>query len=124
MFLVSIIIGLLIAGLVCAYMSHRTRDIWNNWGLFAWLCLVFAVVCIIIGVSYVVEYHEFMNAFENMREYYTSISSEFLNSDVYSIVDMLEANRELIELQSSREFWGFWSLIPEEILDIAPIGAG
>ena len=35
---------------------------------------------------------------------------------------MIDANQKLAEIQGSKKAWGGWSLYPDSVMDVVPIG--
>lgn len=58
--------------------------------------------------------------YELQREYYSIVAAT--DNDIIYHTDIAELNKQLAQIQAERLTWGNWSMYPEEVLDIKPIG--
>ena len=114
-----VFIILLIIGIVFTRLS--ILDYYKeHFGYFAVSAASF-ILCIIVFLANTIafiEYMGFKKSFETQRYYY-----ETLPKENHHVVDVIAANKELAEWQVDKQIWGFMSIVPDEILDIKPIGA-
>lgn len=70
------------------------------------------------------EYRSFLASFETQRTIITQMSQsrQFNDNALIYVADMIEANQELAKMQGSKKVWGGWSMYPDSVMDITPIG--
>lgn len=70
------------------------------------------------------EYRSFLASFEIQRTIITQMSQSYHFNDntLIYIADMIDANQELAEIQGSKKAWGGWSMYPDSVMDVVPIG--
>lgn len=70
------------------------------------------------------EYRSFLASFETQRTIITQISQshQFNDDTLIYVADMIDANQKLAEIQGSKKAWGGWSLYPDSVMDVVPIG--
>lgn len=70
------------------------------------------------------EYKSFLASFETQRTIITQMSQthQFNDNTLIYIADMVDANQKLAEIQGSKKAWGGWSLYPDSVMDVVPIG--
>lgn len=70
------------------------------------------------------EYRSFLASFETQRTIITQMSQthQFNDNTLIYIADMIDANQELAEIQGSKKAWGGWSMYPDSVMDVVPIG--
>lgn len=68
-----------------------------------------------------IDYVEFNAKYEIQQQMYENFGPEDKDKFTY-IMDYLEINSELAELQASKRVWDWWSCLPDEVLDLEPIG--
>ena len=88
-------------------------------GFFIAGTIIICCLCAFLG------FNRFEYEIELRREQYSVLTSENYNipsSNVYIIEDVMTINEELTALQASRAYYNNWSLYPERVLDIQPIG--
>lgn len=95
---------------------------------------LFPVGALLIGLGLIlatwapmvyINYQEFETKYEiqtEMFETYKDITNE--NDNIAYITDLLEINTKLAELKASKSLWGWWSCLPDRVLDLTPIGLG
>lgn len=87
-------------------------------------CGVTALVILVVAISYSMEYKNFEASFEIQRQTIAALTEKNnINSDnLLYMADMVEANKRLAEMQASKRNWKNWSMYPDRVLDIKPIG--
>lgn len=70
------------------------------------------------------EYKSFLASFETQRTIITQMSQthQFNDNTLIYIADMVDANQKLAEIQGSKKAWGGWSMYPDSVMDVVPIG--
>lgn len=70
------------------------------------------------------EYRSFLASFETQRTIITQMSqsNQFNNNTLIYVADIIDANQKLAEIQGSKKAWGGWSLYPDSVMDVVPIG--
>lgn len=87
-------------------------------------CGVTALGILLVTISYSMEYKNFEASFEIQRQTIAALTEKNnINSDnLLYMADMVEANKQLAEMQASKRNWKNWSMYPDSVLDIKPIG--
>lgn len=87
-------------------------------------CGVTTLVILVVAISYSMEYKNFEASFEIQRQTIAALTEKNnINSDnLLYMADMVEANKRLAEMQASKRNWKNWSMYPDRVLDIKPIG--
>lgn len=87
-------------------------------------CGVTTLVILLVAISYSMEYKNFEASFEIQRQTIAALTEKNnINSDnLLYMADMVEANKRLAEMQASKRNWKNWSMYPDSVLDIKPIG--
>lgn len=70
------------------------------------------------------QYRRFLASFETQRTIITQMSQthQFNDNTLIYVVDMIDANQKLAEIQGSKKAWGGWSMYPDSVMDVVPIG--
>lgn len=70
------------------------------------------------------EYRSFLASFETQRTIITQMSQthQFNDNTLIYVADMIDANQKLAEIQGSKKAWGEWSMYPDSVMDVVPIG--
>lgn len=89
--------------------------------------LLAGVVAVIIALAMLLttcEYRSFLASFETQRTIITQMSQshQFNDDTLIYVADMIDANQKLAEIQGSKKAWGGWSLYPDSVMDVVPIG--
>lgn len=112
------------------------------WGIVLFICIVVFVVlfkalnnsCWYWGMAAFVialamllttcEYRSFLASFETQRTIITQMSQshQFNDNTLIYVADMIDANQKLAEIQGSKKAWGGWSMYPDSVMDVVPIG--
>lgn len=87
-------------------------------------CGAMTLVILLVAISYSMEYKNFEASFEIQRQTIAALTEKNnINSDnLLYMADMVEANKRLAEMQASKRNWKNWSMYPDSVLDIKPIG--
>ena len=81
------------------------------------------VIALITVADTSISYNQFEISFELQQEVYHNIQeNDNWYPDIYNVADVISANKELCDYQARRKMYGFFSIIPERVLDIKPIG--
>ena len=102
--------------------DRKGKYISENWFFTGLLCLVVGGICLLCSIGVVSSYNTFERAFEIQREALEVIDVK--TSDITYIADILENNMKLAEYKASNEIYGFFSLIPDRVQNIIPLGVG
>lgn len=89
--------------------------------------LLTAIVAFIIALAMLLttcEYRSFLASFETQRTIITQMSQshQFNDNTLIYVVDMIDANQKLAEIQGSKKAWGGWSMYPDSVMNVVPIG--
>lgn len=84
-------------------------------GAFAFLTF-FTIITIKIG------YIEFEQKFMIQKETYSQINLTTNENNIYLITDIMETNETLTSYQALKKLYGDFSVIPERVLNLTPIG--
>ena len=91
--------------------------------LCATICGVSAFL-IFVGVSAErLEYNKFERSLEIQRNVIEQIYDERNILDyIFYIADIVDANAQLADYQASKEYYGTFTIVPDRVMDIKPIG--
>ena len=78
--------------------------------------ILFAIICVRVN------YNVFETQVELQRAQYQELIERENDSSVILVEDVIALNRELSEKKASRMYYNNWSLYPERVLNIEPIG--
>lgn len=125
--------ALIIIGILGIYIEKKKNEK-TSYGisLDMWptvLSIISFFVAAIILACCIVTFFGF-NKFEyeielRRAQYETLISDDYnplFNDNVYIVEDIVSLNKELTGMKASRMYYNNWSLYPERVLDIRPIG--
>ncbi len=124
--IICVIAIVVFAFLAKFFSSDRFK--WNNGVYIASIGAICGVVVfILVLVAMIctkVNYHRFEIQIEIQRaQYQELINKDFTNPDnIILIEDIVNINEELSHMQASKICYKNWSLYPERVLDIQPIG--
>ena len=70
------------------------------------------------------EYRSFLASFETQRTIITQMSQsyQFNDNTLIYVADIIDANQKLAEIQGSKKALGGWSMYPDSVMDVVPIG--
>lgn len=107
-------------------VSIKVLDDEYDWiaALGAAFCGATTLVILLVAIAYSMEYKNFEASFEIQRQTIAALTeNNDINSDnLLYMADMVEANKQLAEMQASKRNWKNWSMYPDRVLDIKPIG--
>ena len=116
-----IVLGVVIAtAIVFFILADKCYAFWLE--LAGPLAVGAAVVLIVMLIIAPLSYREFEQSFIKQQELYENF--ELPDNDFTYVMNILEANQELIEYQTRKELYGFISLVPDSIMELEPIGFG
>lgn len=122
--IVALIAALLFVMLLI--VSIKVLDDEYDWiaALGAAFCGATTLVILLVAIAYSMEYKNFEASFEIQRQTIAALTeNNDINSDnLLYMADMVEANKQLAEMQASKRNWKNWSMYPDRVLDIKPIG--
>lgn len=122
--IVALIAALLFVMLLI--VSIKVLDYEYDWiaALGAAFCGATTLVILLVAIVYSMEYKNFEASFEIQRQTIAALTeNNDINSDnLLYMTDMVEANKQLAEIQASKRNWKNWSMYPDRVLDIKPIG--
>lgn len=84
--------------------------------------VVFVIALAMLLITY--KYRSFLASFETQRTIITQMSQthQFNDNTLIYVADMIDANQKLAEIQGSKKAWGGWSMYPDSVMDVVPIG--
>lgn len=107
-------------------VSIKVLDYEYDWiaALGATFCGATTLAILLVALTYTMEYKNFEASFEIQRQTIAALTeNNDINSDnLLYMADMVEANKQLAEMQASKRNWKNWSMYPDRVLDIKPIG--
>lgn len=103
-----------------------TKSYWDS-TLYLVSTLLTGMVAFIIALAMLLttcEYRSFLASFGTQRTIITQMSQshQFNDDTLIYVADMIDANQKLAEIQGSKKAWGGWSLYPDSVMDVVPIG--
>lgn len=91
--------------------------------LFSLLSGIMSFLITIIVVCCWMDYINFEHSFVIQKQTYEEIAaSENPINDLYLTIDIIGANAELADYQASKNIYGPFTIVPDRVLDITPIG--
>lgn len=89
--------------------------------LFSGIAVFFIALTMLLTTC---EYRSFLASFETQRTIITQMSQthQFNDNTLIYVADMIDANQKLAEIQGSKKAWGGWSMYPDSVMDVVPIG--
>lgn len=122
--IVALIVALLFVMLLIVSIKVFGHE--YDWiaALGAAFCGATTLVILLVAISCSIEYKNFEASFEIQRQTIAALTeNNDINSDnLLYMADMVEANKRLAEMQASKRNWKNWSMYPDRVLDIKPIG--
>lgn len=114
----------LAAGIYFLVISFKDDVKWEYIALIAGIVLIIVGAIVLITVADTrINYNLFETSFKLQQEVYHDIQeNDNWYPDIYNVADVMTANKELCDYQARRKMYGFFSIIPEYVLDIEPIG--
>nr|DAG20793.1 MAG TPA: hypothetical protein [Caudoviricetes sp.] len=102
------------------------KSYWNSTFYFTSTLSTF-IVAFFIGFAMLLttcEYKSFLASFETQRTIITQMSQshQFNYNTLIYVADIIDANQKLAEIQGSKKAWGGWSMYPDSVMDVVPIG--
>lgn len=107
-------------------LKALNKSCWDS-TLYLVSTLLTGVVAVIIALAMLLttcEYRSFLASFETQRTIITQMSQthQFNDNTLIYVADMIDANQKLAEIQGSKKAWGGWSMYPDSVMDVVPIG--
>mgnify|MGYP000844193338 FL=1 len=107
-------------------LKALNKSCWDS-TLYLVSILLTGVVAVIIALAMLLttcEYRSFLASFETQRTIITQMSQthQFNDNTLIYVADMIDANQKLAEIQGSKKAWGGWSMYPDSVMDVVPIG--
>lgn len=89
--------------------------------------LLAGIAAFVIALTMLVttcEYRSFLASFETQHTIVTQMSqsNQFNDNTLIYVADIIDANQELAEIQGNKKAWGGWSMYPDSVMDVVPIG--
>ena len=102
-------------------MKVECDNFWHV--LCATICGVSAFLILVGVFSERLEYNKFERSLEIQRNVIEQIYDErnILDYNFY-IADIVDANAQLADYQASKEYYGIFTIVPDRVMDIKPIG--
>lgn len=116
-----IVLGIVIAAAIVFFiLANKCYAFWLELAgpLAAGVAVVLTIMLVIAPLSY----REFEQSFIRQQELYENF--ELPDNNYTYVMNILEANQELIDYQTRKELYGFASLVPDSIMELEPIGFG
>lgn len=105
------------------YINKNWRAKEKNW---PFICAIvagaFAFLTFFTTITIRVSYIEFEQKFMIQKETYSQINFNTNENSINLIVDIIDANDTLTSYQAIKKLYGDFSVIPERVLDLTPIG--
>lgn len=107
-------------------LKALNKSCWDSILYFTSMLLV-GIAAFVIALTMLVttcEYRSFLASFETQRTIITQMSqsNQFNDNTLIYVADMIDANQKLAEIQGSKKAWGGWSMYPDSVMDVVPIG--
>lgn len=120
--IIGIILTLTCIGFII-YINKNWRAREKNW---PFICAIvagaFAFLTFFIIITVRVGYIEFEQKFMIQKETYSQINLTTNENNIYLITDIMETNETLTSYQAIKKLYGDFSVIPERVLNLTPIG--
>lgn len=116
-----ICIIIFIISLKMANKSHRNNAVYLVSTFFTGITALIIALAMLLTTC---EYRSFLASFETQRTIITQMSQshQFNDNTLIYVADMIDANQKLAEIQGSKKAWGGWSMYPDSVMDVVPIG--
>lgn len=107
-------------------LKALNKSCWDSILYFTSMLLV-GIAAFVIALTMLIttcEYRSFLASFETQRTIITQMSqsNQFNDNTLIYVADMIDANQKLAEIQGSKKAWGGWSMYPDSVMDVVPIG--
>lgn len=107
-------------------LKALNKSCWDSILYFTSMLLA-GIAAFVIALTMLVttcEYRSFLASFETQRTIITQMSqsNQFNDNTLIYVADIIDANQKLAEIQGSKKAWGGWSLYPDSVMDVVPIG--
>lgn len=116
---------ILLLSIAIVYLTIKFIDEDKYFGLRLILIIVFGSISMFLLLWILIgrmEYAAWEKSFEILRGYANSNSGYNLGiMDTKKIIDIVDANKDLAELQGRYLTWKWFSIIPARVMDILPI---
>ena len=105
-------------------MSCKNHQDSIPWGSGVFASSITAFIIAVVMLITVCEYRSFLASFETQRTIIAQISQtyQFNDNTLIYVADMIDANQELAKIQGSKKACGGWSMYPDSVMGIVPIG--
>lgn len=115
---VALLLGCIVAGFIIYFKGTGYNSTEVGIGLIVFPILALLITTTMIGCIHL-DYRHLVDVHEEKRLIYETLDTD----NPVIIVDIMEMNNDLLELKSQRRIYGKWfSVIPEDIFNIEPIG--
>lgn len=114
---INVIIVLFVAGMLflfCAYKFSRLASLTFGLGTIA---LAVSCVFLIWTIYSYLNYLSFEEMYETQRQIFETYNLEDSQSIIYNF-NIFEINNQLANYQASKQLWGWWSCIPDRVMDL------
>lgn len=118
----SLAIILIILSIISAII-YRKNNTWENshWVLISIFSAFIAFIIILVPILRRLEYIEFIKSFEMQRTIYNEIIEKDFKDNI-NVVDILNVNQKLSDYKADYTTYNIFTVIPESVMDIKPIG--
>lgn len=92
----------------------------EGWVVIGVICIILGCIALVCVGTIIADYNTFEVSFETQREILNMI--DINTSDVTFIADIITDNKILANYKARNELFGFFSLIPDRVQNITPLG--
>ena len=110
-----------VVSLMVSHKNHWDSIPWGGGAVASGTAIFLIVLAMLVTTC---EYRSFLASFETQRTIITQMSQthQFNDNTLIYVADMIDANQKLAEIQGSKKAWGGWSMYPDSVMDVVPIG--
>lgn len=124
-----IVIGfvlLVVSSMLLGIAFKHYGDYWFGIGIFSMIGICASVVILLWAPFTVLEYNQFEVKYEIQQEMFTAYKENIpeVAGNITYIADIVEINAEIADYQASKQYWDWWSCLPDRVMDLEPIGLG
>ena len=116
---------MLLIALVGVWIYGRRTE-WEN--IFSVLCAIFLgaaiIVICMVTVAETFEYKEFEQKYAIQKEQYEQFikTDKDMSKNIIYVADIITINNELAAMQAHKQTYDNWSVVPDRVFELTPIG--